>query len=196
MSYVSLPSRYIYICVCVYVLRLPIIFFDDYPWKTGDYYVYVYIYGRVWWKKRRLAIEIVDTTKDQILFLEGDKQPTFAYWWKKRKEKWFNLYKYCTCKFNERRRKYIAKFYISLVIMNIYIYTCRAIFLFLLLFFFFFSSSACQLRFGLVSLLLVAIRLHHHHTTTSSYIHICALLPKSIWIRRKFKAYLPKLLTW
>ncbi len=38
---------------------------------------YTYVYDE---KKRRLAIEIVDTTKDRILFLEGDKQPTFAYW--------------------------------------------------------------------------------------------------------------------
>jgi len=87
----------------------------------------------------------------------------------------------------------MAKFSISLLITNIH--TCRTTFLFLLLFLFF-SSSKCQLRFGLVSLLLVARRLHHHYTSTSSSIHISALLLKSIWIRRKFKAYLPKLLTW
>lgn len=87
--YVSLPSSYIYICmyVHVYVLRLPIIFFDDYPWKTDDYYVYMYIYVRVWWKREWLAIKIVDTTKNRDLISRGQQATDFCLLIKEKKER-------------------------------------------------------------------------------------------------------------
>jgi len=180
LNYVSLPSSYIYLYVLYVCLLYSLMIIREKPAIITYMCTYTYVYDEKKgdWQYRlltplRIGSYFSRTTSNRLLSI-GKRSIIHVHLMKK-------------------RFKYMAKFSISLLIMNIH--TCRTTFLFLLLFLFF-SSSKWQLRFGLVSLLLVARRLHHHYTSTSSSIHISALLLKSIWIRRKFKAYLPKLLTW